>query len=137
MDIKKFFLAGIVGSVVMFLLAGMWNTVIVRNFIEAQIDPSQLRSVPVLYLVILGYLVLGFLMAIIYPRFAKGGKSVVGQGLMFGIIAGALWMLPYSLVLNSIYNFPFVAIGYDTIWVIVEQGIGGIVIAMVYGEEVL
>jgi len=137
MDIKKFFLAGIVGSVVMFLLAGMWNTVIVRNFIETQIDPSQLRSVPVLYLVILGYLVLGFLMAIIYPRFAKGGKSVIGQGLMFGIIAGALWMLPYSLVLNGIYNFPFVAIGYDAIWVIVEQGIGGIVIAMVYGEKVL
>ena len=56
------------------------------------------------------------------------------KGLRFGMIMGLVWMFPFSLVLHGAYNFPSAAIFIDTGWALIEQGVGGIVISLIYGR---
>ena len=57
------------------------------------------------------------------------------SGLRFGLVAGVCWLMPYSLVLFGVYKFPYVALPLDFAWALVEQGIGGLVIGLIYGKS--
>lgn len=68
-----------------------------------------------------------------YPMMNKGA-SAIKDGLCFGILVGLLIRVP-SIVLHLGYgtgdlNFLFV----DGIWHCIEEGIGGIAIAMMYAR---
>ena len=130
MDYERFVLATILSGLVMFLLAAVWNLFIVRNFVEANIP--IIRSAPIIPLIVLGYLVLALFMSCLYPRLIESNGNTIIQGFIFGIFMGLLWMLPFNIVLHGNYEFPFISLFIDTGWAIVEQGIGGIVIALTY-----
>jgi hypothetical protein len=82
-----------------------------------------------------GYLLLALLMAWLYPRFVRPISSPVRDGLLFGIGSAVVWSMPYSLVLFGVYNFPYPALPRDFAWALVEQGAGGVVIALIYGKS--
>jgi hypothetical protein len=82
--------------------------------------------------IIAAYVVLAVLLSALYPRFRNSGKTVLGKGISYGVMMALLWMLPLNLVLHGVYDFPFQALFMDTGWALVEQGLGGIVIAAVY-----
>ena len=129
---KKFFTAIFAGFLAMFLLAGVWNWFIVREYVVQ--DVPILLETPNMVFLVAGYLVLSFLMVSLYPRFSKGGNFLI-EGLKFGVIISLLWMLPFNLVLHGVYEFPKIVLVVDALWALVEQGAGGIAIAFIYSRK--
>ena len=119
----------------MFSLAGLYTGVLAHEFIASHVDPTLLRIPPNLTLVAFGYFVLALLMALLYPRLVHVSGSPAMSGLRFGLVAGVCWLMPYSLVLFGVYKFPYVALPLDFAWALVEQGIGGLVIGLIYGKS--
>jgi hypothetical protein len=132
---KRFAFAAILSCLVMFSLAGLYTGVLAREFITSHVDPSLLRTPPNLLLIVVGYFVLGLLMAWIYPRVVHNVISPVLSGFRFGIMVAVCWLIPYSLVLFGAYNFPYLALPLDFGWAFVEQGIGGAIIGLAYGKS--
>ena len=127
--------AVIASSIAMFSLAGLYTGVIVRDFIAAHVDQALLRSPPNLVLVFFGYLVLALLMSILYRRLVRVTGSPAWSGLRFGLMAAVCWLMPYSLVLFGVYNFPYIVLPLDFAWALVEQGVGGLVIGLIVGKN--
>jgi hypothetical protein len=80
----KTILAAVVAGLAMFVLAGLYTGVLARDFIAGHVDPVLLRSPANFPLLIVGYLVLGGLMAWLYPRVAPTDGSATWRGLRFG-----------------------------------------------------
>lgn len=131
MNGKKWFFAGLAGFVVMFLLSGLWYMVIMAGFYQTQGAAVNREQFNFLFIV-LGYLVMAFLMSYIYPIGYKGGPPAK-EGLRFGVLIGLLVWLSSNLILYGVYNVTLPVTLVDSIWHVVEEGIGGIVIAFVYG----
>ena len=127
MNVKKLVLAWVVGFVVMFLLAGLWHMVVASSLYgEGTVDP-------VMGLIAAGYAVLALLMSYAYPIGFKGG-SAISEGLRFGALIGLVWVLPHSLVMTGVEGGEMGILFIDAGWHIVEQGVGGILIALIYGS---
>jgi hypothetical protein len=132
---KRTILAVLAASVLMFSLAGLYTAVLARSFIAAHVDPAVMRTPPNLVLVFVGYAVLALLMALIYQRTVRVGPSPAWTGLRFGMAAAVCWLMPYSLVLFGVYNFPYTVLPMDFAWALVEQGLGGLVMGLIYGKR--
>ena len=132
---KRTVFAVIAASVVMFSLAGLYTGVLARAFIASHVDQSLLRTPPNLILVFFGYVVLALLMSVLYSRLVRVTGSPAWSGLRFGMVAAVCWLMPYSLVLFGVYKFPYAALPLDFAWALLEQGIGGLVIGMIYGKS--
>jgi uncharacterized membrane protein YidH (DUF202 family) len=128
-------LAIIAAAVAMFSLAGLYTGVLARSFIEANVDKALMRSPPNLFLVFFGYLVLAVLMAVIYQRYVRLNGSPAWNGLRFGMATAVCWLMPYSLVLFGVYNFPYIVLPLDFVWALIEQGVGGLIIGFIYGKS--
>jgi hypothetical protein len=74
------------------------------------------------------------LMSALYARIDRGPGSIAWQGVRFGAAVGVLWLMPYSLVLFGVYRFPYEALSLDVGWALVEQGAGGLVVALIQGR---
>jgi hypothetical protein len=131
---KKTIFATIAASVAMFSLAGLYTGVLAREFIATHLNPALLRSPPNLVLVFFGYVVLALLMSVLYRRLVHVNGSPAWCGVRFGMAAAVCWLMPYSLVLFGVYNFPYTVLPLDFAWALVEQGIGGLVIGLIYGK---
>jgi hypothetical protein len=133
---KNLLYATLAATAVMFALAGLYTGVLAHEFIVNNVDPTLLRNPPNLILVACGYFLLALLMALLYPRLGRLNDSPAISGLYFGLAAGVCWLMPYSLVLFGVYKFPYVALPLDFAWALVEQGIGGLVIGLIYGKSI-
>lgn len=131
---KKTIFAVIAAAAVMFSLAGLYTGVLARQFIASHLDSALMRTPPNLILVFFGYLVLALLMALLYRRLVRVDGSPAWLGLRFGLVAAVCWLMPYSLVLFGVYNFPYVVLPMDFAWAFVEQGAGGLVIGLIFGR---
>ena len=132
---KRTVFAVIAASVAMFSLAGLYTGVLARAFIASHVDQALLRTPPNLILVFFGYVVLALLMSVLYSRLVRVTGSPAWSGLRFGMVAAVCWLMPYSLVLFGVYKFPYAALPLDFAWALLEQGIGGLVIGMIYGKS--
>ena len=131
MNAKKLILASLAGGVVTFLLGGLWHAIILADFYETH-SAALARPEANMMMVALGSLVIAVLMAYTYPIGYKGG-SAVKEGFRFGALVGLIWVLPVSSMCSGVCNYPLVAVIVDSAWHIVEQGVVGIVIALIYG----
>ena len=132
---KRTIVAVIAASVTMFSLAGLYTGVLARAFTASHVDQSLLRTPPNLILVFVGYVTLALLMSVVYARLVRVTGSPAWSGLRFGMVVAVCWLMPYSLVLFGVYNFPYAALPRDFAWALLEQGIGGLVIGMIYGKS--
>lgn len=126
--------AVIAAAAVMFGLAGLWTGVLLRDFIAANVNPALIRNPPNLPLVFIGYAVLALLMVLIYRKVVPVTTSPAWSGLQFGLASGVCWLMPYSLVLFGVYNFPYVVLPLDFAWALLEQGVGGLLIGLILGK---
>ncbi len=131
---KKFLIAWLLAFGVMFGLAGVFNTVVIHDFVVANIKPDLLRTPPNMAFIMSGYVLLSLLMVYLYPRFVKEGAYSARRGLGYGMLFGIVWLLPYSLVLHGAYQFPVKALFFDTAWALLEQGAGGAIIGFIYAR---
>lgn len=130
MNAKRFFLAWILSSLIMFGLSYVWHGVILN-------DLKRISYPKEIYLTgtIITYLILGFLVTRIFLM--KFPQSVTTKPLLRGMLAGAmLGIATYivALVVGISYNntLTFQYILFDLCWQTVEQMLGGITVAFVY-----
>ncbi len=132
MNVKKFVLAWMAAFVVALLVGFGWHLFLLADFYQAQAQ-ALAREEPNFVFVFVGLLILYFLMALIYPIGYKGG-SPLKEGFRFGALIGLIWVLPISVVDHGLHNLPLTLVIVDSAWHVVQEGIGGIVIALVYGR---
>ncbi|QIL21095.1 hypothetical protein [Thermomonas sp. HDW16] len=73
----------------------------------------MLRQSPDLALTFVGYFVLACLMVLTYRKSALLTANPVKRGLAVGLAFAVVWLMPYSLVLFSMYRFPYEALAID------------------------
>jgi hypothetical protein len=123
---QKMILALIVGFVVMFGLAGLFHMVIMKDYFI-----TMLGGQPEMMYTFLSYFILALLMSIFYPMMNKAG-SVIQSGLIFGILVGLLCRVPLLVLHVGYGNGDLRFVITEGVWHAIEEGIGGIAIAMMY-----
>ena len=132
MSIPRFLLATILSTLVMLALWWLWHMSFMAPFYAEHI--ALPRDVPLTRITVLGYVLLAMLMAYLYPK-GYAGSEPLAEGLRFGAVMGVLSTLPRSLILYGIeggHTGTLVIV--DAAWHIAEQGLGGLVIALLYGR---
>lgn len=114
----------------MWILAGLWHEIMMANFYSNE-NHAKHEGIGIIFL---AYLVLALFMAYIYPLGYKGGSPVI-EGLRFGILIGLLWVFPHELAMADAHGDSITYVIKNGVWHMVEQGVGGIVIGLVYGKK--
>lgn len=133
MNATKLISAWLAAFVVIFLLSGLWHQLLLADFYAAQ-TAAVARAEINMVAVTIGSLILAFLMAWMYPTGYQGGSPVV-EGLRFGALIGLLWILPWSVIITGIWNVGMTVTLVDAAWHVVEEGLAGVVIGLVYGRK--
>ncbi len=113
----------------MFVLGGLWNSVLMAKLFAAQAPmiarpPAEVR----LGAIGLAYLILTAFMAFLFTQsFRKKPSSLAG--FQFGSLFGVIMTLPVYLLLFAVWNVSPGALLVDALWHGVEQGVGGILLA--------
>ncbi len=131
---KVRFLSLLLAFLAMFVMAGLFNGLVVNELVSENIDLAMLRDAPNLALIALGYALLALLMTLIYPHVVSQASYSVRSGFLFGMVAGIFWLLPQALVLHGVYRFPLMGLLIDPAWALLEQGIGGAIIGLIYAK---
>jgi hypothetical protein len=132
MNIKKFVLATLAGGAAMWLTAGAWHMWIMRHFYAVGHGAHHSGT----GYIAVAYLVLGLLMAYMYPIGYKGGKPLF-EGLRFGVLIGLVWVLPHTLAMLGAHGGSLWRVLINAAWHVIEQGIGGIIVGLIYGRAVM
>lgn len=132
MKVKFFSL--LLAFLAMFVMAGLFNGLVVNELVSENLESVMLRDAPNLALIALGYALLALLMTLIYPRVVSRASYSVRSGFLFGMVAGIFWLLPYALVLHGVYRFPSLGLLIDPAWALLEQGIGGAIIGLIHAK---
>ncbi len=129
MDVKKLLTAAAAGFVVMYVLSYLWHQVLLA---ETYSLPQLQRDQPDMMPIVLAHVVLALLMAYMYPIGYKGG-SPAAEGFRFGALIGLVATAPLSLIFVGVWHYPMNVALIDSAWHIIEQGLMGVAIAMIYG----
>ena len=95
MNRRKLVLGALAAFAVAFPLSGLWHVLLMSDFYDSA-SGGTMRDPPLFLFVALGYMVVGFIMAYMYPKGYEGG-SPVREGLKFGAIIGLLWWEAFIL----------------------------------------
>ena len=131
MDLRNYIGCCIASTFVMLGLAAMWHRVLMADYYALHTSVARLE--PLTGYIALAYLTLSVLMTLIYPKGYSGG-SRWSEGLRFGLIIGLMYALPRGIVMYSVegtHTGTLVLV--DSAWHMVEQGAGGVVIALIHG----
>jgi hypothetical protein len=132
----KLILASLGGAILSFLLGWLVYGILLKGFYEANTTHYEglIKELPNIPLIFLSCLVMSFLLAYVFQRWA-GFKSF-GKGFTGGMIIGFLICLSYDLSFMSMYNlFAFSVVVVDVIVGTIFNGIVGGVIALILGFE--
>lgn len=121
--------AALAGGFGMWIVAGLWH-----NLILPSINSSVEAHHEGIGILLVAYLILALLMAYLYTLIYKGGRPV-SEGLKLGVIIGVLWVFPHGLALAGAHNTSITYEIKNALWHVVEQGIGGIIIALTYQKS--
>ena len=132
MNAGKLLTSAVAAFVAMFVLSYLWHAVIMADYYAAN-TTELARDELIVPLIAAGYVVLAVVMAYMYPLGYKGGAPML-EGFRFGAVVGVLVWLSTGLVYTAIWNYPLSTALVDSAWHVVEEGLGGLVIAMVYAR---
>jgi len=123
--IVKMTAATLVGGLAMWIIAGLWHNLIlptVNTKIKAHHDG--------IIIMLIAYFMLALLIAYVYSHMDFSDNTIV-KGLKTGIIIGIIWVLPHGLTMAGAHNTSIVYEFKNALYHIFEQGVGGIIIALV------
>lgn len=126
MDKKRMLTAVAISSISMWIIAGLWHNLIMPG-LYAQSHASH-DGIGLLFI---AYLILALLMAYLYARI-YGGDGRVIDGLKLGTIIGILWVFPHDLAMAGAHGGSVIHVLKNSAWHMVEQGLGGAVMAYAY-----
>jgi len=122
-------------AVSIFAANSLWYAVIMRGFYEnSQGSWMQVsRENPSIPAILLGIYVLSLLMTVLYPKVRMGVKKPFLGDLGFGMLVGLIYVFPSSLYYYGTTNFlAFGPMAMDVFWHMIEEGLGGVVLGMLY-----
>lgn len=120
--IFKMITSAFLSGFVMWVVGGLYHNLMLPA-IDKQMHPHHEG----LGITLMAYILLGLLMSYFYMN-AKDHKDSFVKGIKTGTIIGVLWVFPHGLTMAAVHES---SISYEitnTIYHIVEQGIGGIII---------
>ena len=127
--IIKMLLGSILGGLGMWIVAGIWHNLIMANLYEEV--HAKHEGIGIL---LISYFILALFMAYLYPFLNKSNKPLK-EGVKLGVIIGLLWVFPHGLAMVGAHETSIAYVFKNSIWHMVEQGIGGIIIAYIYGKQ--
>ena len=123
------------GFVAMFVISFIWYGVVMAdwyetnyvNIMRAEADISMLN-------IALGYIIMALLLAYAYTYGYKGGSGT-SEGMRFGVLMGLIIGLPLAFIGAGAWNIELGPSLVDGIYKVVEIGVGGTVIGLLYGTD--
>lgn len=133
MNSNKFFLGGIVGGIVYFILGYLFYGLLLKSFFDQNGMPTDMSKM-VWWAMIVANLIMGFLFSYIL---GKAKVSSMGSGAGIGFVVGLLMALGYDLMMyatgGTMSSFKVIAV--DAITAAVMSAIVGAAIGWVYGMK--
>jgi len=130
MDTKKNYLKLIVASFIsgfgMWVVGGLYH-----NLIMPAVNENMHPHHEGLGITLIAYIVLGLLMSYFYLN-SKDNKDSILKGIKIGTIIGVLWVFPHGLTMAAVHESSISYQIANTIYHIIEQGIGGILIFVTF-----
>lgn len=120
----KFIVTAVIGGFIMWVISGLWH-----NLILPSLYADTHATHEGIFILLLAYVILAGFMVYLLPIIFKDG-SLVMRGLKLGMFVGVLWILPYTLTMAGAHGTSLVYVVKNTLWHMVEQGLGGIFIAL-------
>lgn len=112
----------------MWVIAGIWHNLVVPTF-YADAGRAEHKGIWVL---LISYVILATLMTYLYQRGGAPARSRVLNGFAFGGLIGFLWVFPHELALAAAHGDSYAYVFRNGAWHVIEQGLGGIVIALLW-----
>ena len=128
-NLKKLILSTLIGGLGMWIIAGIYHNLIMANLYEETQATHEGLGI-----LLVAYFILALIMAYVYPLGYKG-KSPALEGLRFGIIIGLLWVFPHGLAMAGAHGESIIYVFKNSVWHMVEQGLGGVIIGLIYGKN--
>lgn len=129
MKIRGFLITTSVSGLGMWLLAGLWHEVIMRQFYTEATHASHEGT----GVILLAYLILAALMTYLFILGYRGQRPI-RHGLHYGVVLGLLWVFPHELAMAGAHGEPVWYVIKNALWHVIEQGIGGLIIGLVYSK---
>lgn len=130
MDSKKKNLKLIVASLIsgfgMWVVGGLYH-----NLIMPSVNENMHPHHEGLAITLIAYILLGLLMTYFYLN-AKDNEDSILKGIKIGVIIGILWVFPHGLTMAAVHESSISYQITNTIYHIIEQGIGGIIIFITF-----
>ena len=124
----KTFLATIASGLAMWVVAGLWH-----NLVLPAVNSSAEAHHEGLIEMLIAYLILAGLMTYFYTTARK--DRVFAAGLLTGVLVGFLWVFPHGLTMAGAHQTPILTEMKNAIWHCFEQGVGGVIIALIKRKE--
>lgn len=112
----------------MWIVAGLWHNLILPT-LSKNLEPHHEG----IFIMLIAYFILSGLMTYIYTETKK--NSILLSGLKIGIIIGIVWVFPHGLAMAGAHQTSILYEIKNTLWHCIEQGFGGLVIALIKRNE--
>ena len=122
-----FLIPTLTAAISMWLLAGLWHKIMAAAFYTAEVGATHEDT----GIIFVAYLILASLMVYLYSFYTKSERFLI-EGFKFGAIIGLLWVFPHELAMAGAHEKSLSYVFKNALWHMVEQGVGGIIIALVY-----
>lgn len=119
-------ISSVLSGFIMWVVGGLYHNLILPA-VDEQIHPHHEG----LGITLVAYMLLGFLMSYFYQN-SKDPENTILKGIKIGVIIGILWVFPHGLTMAAVHESSISYQITNTIYHIIEQGIGGITIFVTF-----
>jgi len=110
----------------MWVIGGLYHNLIIPS-INEDVHPHHEG----LGITLTAYILLGLLMSYFYMNSKEIEDSLL-KGIKIGVIIGILWVFPHGLTMAAVHESSILYQITNSLYHIIEQGIGGIIIFLVF-----
>ncbi|MEX1015057.1 MAG: hypothetical protein WDZ80_07940 [Candidatus Paceibacterota bacterium] len=125
-SIFKMITASFISGFAMWVVGGLYH-----NLIMPTVNENMHPHHEGIGITLIAYILLGLLMSYFYVN-SKDNRDSILKGLKIGMIIGILWVFPHGLTMAAVHESSISYQITNTIYHIIEQGIGGIVIFVTF-----
>lgn len=118
--------SSIFSGFIMWVTGGLYH-----NLIMPAINENTHPHHEGLGITLIAYILLGLLMSYFYANSKEIGDSL-RKGIKIGAIIGILWVFPHGLTMAAVHESSISYQFTNTLYHIIEQGIGGIIIFLTF-----
>lgn len=116
-------------SLCMFILAGIWHEGVMAHLYDRHHDGGHEGTV----IIFIAYFILSAIMVAMFQQW-RLRERVARKGILFGALIGLLWVFPHELAMAGAHGESLSYVLFNALWHVVEQGSGGLALALLWQE---